>query len=132
MNHHEIRSHGSRDCTVLALARVRRTQRIMLITRLLFAGPEDHRKPLPVLVFVHGESYSFGTGNAFDGSVLALQAKALVVTFNYRLGPLGEEITRSLFSADTAILRLSFLLSLSLPVLQYFLSENIKCIRNLK
>ena len=43
-----------------------------------------------MLVIIHGESYEFGTGNAYDGSVLAAQADITVVTLNYRLGPLGK------------------------------------------
>ena len=45
---------------------------------------------LPVVVFVHGESYEIGTGNAYDGSVMAAFGRVIVVTFNYRLGILGE------------------------------------------
>ncbi|XP_069103966.1 neuroligin-4, X-linked-like isoform X2 [Argopecten irradians] len=45
--------------------------------------------PLPVMVFVHGESYDIGTGNAYDGSVLASYGEVIVVTVNYRLGVLG-------------------------------------------
>ncbi|KAK2156364.1 hypothetical protein LSH36_215g01039, partial [Paralvinella palmiformis] len=44
---------------------------------------------LPVVIFIHGESYEFGTGNAYDGSVLAAFGKVIVVTLNYRLGALG-------------------------------------------
>jgi len=44
----------------------------------------------PVVVFVHGESYDSGTGNAYDGSVLAASGSVVVVTINYRLGVLGE------------------------------------------
>ncbi|KAK3095716.1 hypothetical protein FSP39_017981 [Pinctada imbricata] len=43
----------------------------------------------PVMVFVHGESYDMGTGNAYDGSVLASFGKVIVVTVNYRLGVFG-------------------------------------------
>ncbi|XP_037089829.1 LOW QUALITY PROTEIN: neuroligin-4, X-linked-like [Pollicipes pollicipes] len=43
----------------------------------------------PVMVYVHGESFDFGTGNAFDGSVLAGLGAVVVVTLNYRLGLLG-------------------------------------------
>jgi len=43
-----------------------------------------------VVVFVHGESYDSGTGNAYDGSVLAASGSVVVVTINYRLGVLGE------------------------------------------
>uniref|UniRef100_A0A915IRR1 Carboxylesterase type B domain-containing protein n=1 Tax=Romanomermis culicivorax TaxID=13658 RepID=A0A915IRR1_ROMCU len=44
---------------------------------------------LPVMVLVHGESYDYGTGNAYNGSVLAAYGQILVVTLNYRLGALG-------------------------------------------
>ncbi|XP_076096333.1 neuroligin-4, Y-linked-like isoform X2 [Mytilus galloprovincialis] len=44
---------------------------------------------LPVMVFVHGESYEIGTGNAYEGSVLASYGEVIVVTVNYRLGVLG-------------------------------------------
>uniref|UniRef100_A0A8D8QBR1 Neuroligin-4, Y-linked n=3 Tax=Cacopsylla melanoneura TaxID=428564 RepID=A0A8D8QBR1_9HEMI len=42
-----------------------------------------------VLVIIHGESYSFGSGNIYDGFVLASYANMIVVTFNFRLGILG-------------------------------------------
>ncbi|XP_076453475.1 neuroligin-2-like [Babylonia areolata] len=45
--------------------------------------------PMPVMVFVHGETYDSGTGNAYDGSVLASFGDVIVVTLNYRLGVLG-------------------------------------------
>ena len=44
----------------------------------------------PIVVFIHGESYEMGTGNAYDGSVLASYGQVIVVTLNYRLGVLGE------------------------------------------
>ncbi|XP_052783735.1 neuroligin-4, Y-linked-like isoform X2 [Mya arenaria] len=44
---------------------------------------------LPVMIFVHGESYEVGTGNAYDGSVLASYGGVIVITVNYRLGVLG-------------------------------------------
>ena len=34
--------------------------------------------------------YDMGTGNAYDGSVLASFGKVIVVTVNYRLGVLGK------------------------------------------
>ncbi|KDR08664.1 Neuroligin-1, partial [Zootermopsis nevadensis] len=43
----------------------------------------------PVLVFVHGESYEWNSGNPYDGSVLASYGGVVVVTINYRLGVLG-------------------------------------------
>lgn len=42
------------------------------------------------MVYVHGESFSWGAGSIFDGSVLAAYARVVVITLNYRLGPLGE------------------------------------------
>lgn len=44
----------------------------------------------PVMVFVHGESYEWSSGNPYDGSILASYGQILVVTINYRLGILGE------------------------------------------
>lgn len=38
------------------------------------------------MVFVHGESYEWNSGNPYDGSVLASYGQILVVTINYRLG----------------------------------------------
>ncbi|GJQ67149.1 putative carboxylesterase family [Trypoxylus dichotomus] len=43
----------------------------------------------PVMVFIHGESYEWNTGNAYDGSVLAAFGKVIVITLNFRLGILG-------------------------------------------
>lgn len=47
-------------------------------------------KKLPVLVFIHGESFEWNSGNSYDGSILASYADMIVVTLNYRLGILGE------------------------------------------
>lgn len=44
------------------------------------------------MVFVHGESYEWNSGNPYDGSVLASFGQILVVTINYRLGILGKSI----------------------------------------
>ncbi|XP_030042787.1 neuroligin-2-like isoform X7 [Microcaecilia unicolor] len=43
----------------------------------------------PVMLFLHGGSYMEGTGNMFDGSVLAAYGNVIVITMNYRLGVLG-------------------------------------------
>ncbi len=45
----------------------------------------------PVLVWVHGGSFTTGTGAIpwYDGSRLAARGDVVVVTFNYRLGALG-------------------------------------------
>jgi neuroligin len=45
------------------------------------------------MVFVHGESWSWGSANLYDARVLATLGKVVVVTFNYRLGILGNALT---------------------------------------
>ncbi|CAH1773538.1 unnamed protein product [Owenia fusiformis] len=42
-----------------------------------------------VLVFIHGGSQEFGMGAHFPGHILAVNQDIVVVTFNYRIGPLG-------------------------------------------
>ncbi|CAM1332683.1 Ces3 (predicted), partial [Pycnogonum litorale] len=44
---------------------------------------------LPVMVFIHGESHEWNSGNPYNGSVLASVGNVVVVTINYRLGVLG-------------------------------------------
>lgn len=46
-------------------------------------------KKLPVIVFLHGESFEWNSGNPYDGTVLASYGDVVVVTLNYRLGILG-------------------------------------------
>jgi para-nitrobenzyl esterase len=48
-------------------------------------------RPLPVMVWVHGGGNAYGAGSyrLYDGARLADRGSAIVVTFNYRLGPLG-------------------------------------------
>ena len=42
------------------------------------------------MVYVHGESFKWGTGNLWNAQVLAALGNVIVVTFNYRLGILGK------------------------------------------
>lgn len=49
----------------------------------------------PVLVFIHGESYEWNSGNPYDGRVLASNAELVVVTLNYRLGVLGKFLLKA-------------------------------------
>ncbi len=44
---------------------------------------------LPVMVWSHGGGNTLGTGNLFVGSRLATSQRVLVISLNYRLGPLG-------------------------------------------
>ncbi|XP_050321068.1 esterase E4 isoform X1 [Bactrocera neohumeralis] len=51
---------------------------------------EDDELQLPVMVWLHGGGYSFGSGNTFLYGPDYLVAEDIVlVTLNYRLGPLG-------------------------------------------
>lgn len=53
--------------------------------------PSNHRKNLPVIVFIHGGSNMVGysADPMYDGRGLARKANAVVVTMNYRLGIFG-------------------------------------------
>ena len=56
-----------------------------------FSGLNNDKKSLnPVIVFIHGDSYVWGSGNLYDGAVLASVGQVVVVTLNYRLGILGK------------------------------------------
>lgn len=43
----------------------------------------------PVMVFIHGGGYILGASQQWPG-VLMAERNIVVVTFNYRLGPLGN------------------------------------------
>ncbi len=51
--------------------------------------PAVVEKPLPVLFFIHGGAFVSGGGADYDGAYLASSGAAVIVTINYRLGPLG-------------------------------------------
>ncbi|MET3990901.1 carboxylesterase family protein [Bradyrhizobium barranii] len=53
----------------------------------IWAPAADH--PLPVNFFIHGGAFVTGGGADYDGSFLAAHGPAVIVTINYRLGPLG-------------------------------------------
>ena len=55
------------------------------------------------MVFIHGESYEWNSGNPYDGSVLAAYANVVVVTLNYRLGVLGKRKKFTSFFLKRAI-----------------------------
>lgn len=56
----------------------------------------DRRKK-PVMLFIHGGSFMEGSGNMFDGGILAAYGNVIVVTMNYRLGVLGKFGARAPF-----------------------------------
>jgi len=46
-----------------------------------------------VIMFIHGESFEWNSGNPYDGSVLASFGKVIFITINYRVGVLGESLS---------------------------------------
>ncbi|XP_055837104.1 uncharacterized protein LOC129905603 [Episyrphus balteatus] len=44
---------------------------------------------LSTILYIHGESYEWNSGNPYDGSELAARGNVIVVTINFRLGILG-------------------------------------------
>ncbi|XP_059052234.1 carboxylic ester hydrolase-like [Achroia grisella] len=59
---------------------------------------------LPVVVFIHGGAFMYGSGGIYDPSHL-MDRDVVVVTFNYRLGPLGFLSTGDEFAAGNAGLK---------------------------
>ena len=68
--------------------------RLQLLLLILLISPnntQDSADPsatYPVLVWIHGGSYKYGSGAEYDGRILA-QEGVVVVTINYRVGVLG-------------------------------------------
>ncbi len=59
----------------------------------LFTGTEKSNSPgVPVVVFVHGDSYEHGSGNSYDFSLFSSLGNLIAVTLNYRLGLLGKTL----------------------------------------
>ena len=58
---------------------------------------------LPVMFWIHGGANTIGQGGTsiYDGSLLAIEHDVIVVTINYRLGPLGWFTHPSLREVDT-------------------------------
>jgi para-nitrobenzyl esterase len=51
--------------------------------------PSPARSLRPVMVWIHGGGFTAGSASQYDASVLAAKGGAVVVTINYRLGPIG-------------------------------------------
>ena len=51
--------------------------------------PDHPGKRYPVMVFIHGGSYLYGSGNRYNGTAFA-QSGVVLVSINYRLGVLGR------------------------------------------
>lgn len=52
---------------------------------------------LPVLVMVHGGGFVAGSGALYNGTWMSVEQDVVVVTFNYRLGPLGFLVHSEVF-----------------------------------
>lgn len=63
---------GSEDCLYLNIWR-----------------PDTDEKNLPVLVFAHGGGNRTRSGETFVGDLLAAKTNSIVISINYRLGPMG-------------------------------------------
>jgi para-nitrobenzyl esterase len=59
------------------------------LTLNIWTPAEANDSPLPVLFFIHGGAFVTGAGSDYDGAYLARTGPAVIVTINYRLGPLG-------------------------------------------
>jgi para-nitrobenzyl esterase len=51
--------------------------------------PSHPRFPRPVMVWIHGGGFTAGSASQYDANALAAKGDAVVVTINYRLGPIG-------------------------------------------
>ena len=51
--------------------------------------PTTTTPPKPVMVWIHGGSFTGGSGKIYDGQWLVERGDIIVVTINYRLGTLG-------------------------------------------
>jgi para-nitrobenzyl esterase len=65
--------YGSEDCLTLNV----------------WAPPHDAKERLPVMFWIHGGGNVQGGSDFYDGAALAVAQRVVVVTVNYRLGPLG-------------------------------------------
>lgn len=55
-------------------------------------------RKLAVLLFIHGDSLFWGSGNYVDASLISFTTNIIVITMNYRLGVFGEGCTPCLSS----------------------------------
>ena len=72
--------------------------KIIIKANILFFSVSGRSVPkYPVIVFIHGESFEWNSGNPYDGSVLASYGEVVVVTLNFRLGILGKPTRSTVF-----------------------------------
>lgn len=58
---------------------------------LLSVSGQKNLRKYPVMVFIHGESFEWNSGNPYDGTILAAYGNVIFVTINFRLGILGKK-----------------------------------------
>ena len=81
---------GSEDCLFLNLWAPKMTREAAIKER------------LPVMLWIHGGGNSIGEGAFYNGGNLAATHRVIVISFNYRLGPLGWFHHAALAGAGTA------------------------------
>jgi para-nitrobenzyl esterase len=83
-------SYGGR-CAQLASGNGPRVDNENCLYLNVFTPPRSghHRGGLPVLVMIHGGGLTTGAGDQHDGSLIVNTDGIIVVSINYRLGPLG-------------------------------------------
>jgi para-nitrobenzyl esterase len=74
------------------------------LTLNVWAPKAASSSPAPVMLWIHGGSFVIGSGGSpdYDGQALSEATGAVVVTINYRLGPLGFLALPALHSEDPA------------------------------
>ena len=68
---------------------------------------KEFEKKLPVMMWIHGGGNTVGSAHVYDPSVLVSQHKVIVVTIQYRMGPLGWFRHPSLHNSDSSKLDIS-------------------------
>lgn len=66
-----------------------------LYLNIYVAARQQGQGLLPVIFWIHGGAFQFGSGNEADETRL-MDRDIVFVTVNYRLGPFGEDILKHL------------------------------------
>uniref|UniRef100_A0A1B0GDA2 Carboxylesterase type B domain-containing protein n=1 Tax=Glossina morsitans morsitans TaxID=37546 RepID=A0A1B0GDA2_GLOMM len=80
-------SNQSEDCLYLNIYVPYENRRRRRFT--VNSSEMDDSQKLATILFIHGESYEWNSGNPYDGSELAAHGNVVVVTINFRLGIFG-------------------------------------------
>lgn len=99
------------------------TLRECLCLSLLFS--EQKSKKFPVLVFIHGDSFEWSSGNPYDGRILASYGNIMVITINFRLGIFGKFIFIFIrYSSKLPICLISYIPTYFMPLVRKFAEVN--------